>query len=120
MLTDIRTAALAAVAEVAAEHHGEISILYATKIVRDKLGCELREAIEAVKWARDRPAAASLPVGSIVATAVDAYVKSQGREHSAEPWSVTGVGDWHHSDADIDAMVRADEATIVRVGTGAS
>jgi hypothetical protein len=119
MPTDIRVVALAAVAEVADEHPGEVGILYATRIVRNKLGCELREAIDAVKWARERPPAASLPAGSIVATAVDAYVKSQGRERSAEQWSVTGVGDWHYSDNDIDAMVRASEATILRVGTGA-
>jgi hypothetical protein len=73
-----------------------------------------------VKWAIDRPPAATLPVNSIVATAADAYIKQQGREDSGQPWAVTGVAGWHYSDDEIDEILRADEASIVRVGDGAS
>lgn len=64
--------------------------------------------------------AAKLPVNSIVATAADAYIKQQGREALPEPWSVTGVSGWHYSNDEIGAMVRSGDATVLRVGDGAS
>ena len=109
--SQIRTAALAAAAKMAPDE----SIIYAVKEVRNGTGCELREAIEAVRWAQARPAAATLPVGSIVATTMDVWIK---REHPTEPWVVTGVSSWCYIDADISEMVRVDVATILRVGNG--
>ena len=119
-MDNIRTAALAAVAEVGPAWNGQAKVIQATKLVRDRTDCDLHAAIDAVKWAIDRPAAATLPVNSIVASPVDAYIKPQGREDGDLPWAVTGVSGWHYSDDEIDAMLRADQAAILRVGDGAS
>lgn len=118
-MNDIRTVALAAVAEVNATHEEQGTVIRATKIVRDKVGCDLRTAIEAVKWAIDRPAAATLPVGSVVATIGGAFFKEENSDEVFSPWAASHVngpiGDWH-----IDELVRDGRATILRVGTGAS
>lgn len=117
-MDEIRTVALAAVAEVSATHDEQGSVIRATKIVRDKTGCRLHDAVDAVKWAIDHPPADSLPVNSIVATPADAYIKQQGRERSPEPWSVTGDSGWHYSDDEITDMIQRGEATVLRTGTG--
>jgi hypothetical protein len=107
----IRTAALAAVAKMAPDE----AIVYAAKAIKDETGCDLRTAVEAIRWAQARPDAATLPVGSIVATTMDVWIK---REHPTEPWVVTGASGWRYTDADISEMVRADVATILRIGDG--
>ncbi len=111
----IRTAALAAVAEVNATREEQVSVIRATKIVRDAVGCDLRTAVEAVKWAIDRPAAATLPAGSVVATVGGAFFKEENSADSTVPWAATHLNK-AISDADIDELVLSERATILRVG----
>lgn len=119
-MDDIRAAALAAVAEVSATHEQQGSVLDATRIVREQTGCPLRDAIDAVKWAVDRPPAATLPFGTIVASPFAAvWVKEEESSIAARPWTAT-----HRpgtiSDAEVDKALRTGGATILRIGTGES
>ncbi|MGI5247526.1 hypothetical protein [Dactylosporangium sp. CA-139066] len=116
-MDEIRTAALSAVAEVPAEYEGQGRVIRATKIVRDRTGCPLRDAIDAVNWALDRPPAATLPAHSIVGSAHAAWFKEARPGQSHNPWVSTHT-EQYHSDAEIDDLLRTDRATILRVGGG--
>jgi hypothetical protein len=116
-MDEIRTAAIAAVASESATHDEQVSVIRATKIVRDKTGCDLRTAIDAVKWAIDRPAAATLPVGSVVATIGGAFFKEEDSEEVFSPWAATHVSG-PIRDEHIDQLVRGEHAIVLRVGTG--
>jgi hypothetical protein len=118
-MDEIRTAALTAVAEVSATHDEQGSVIRATKIVRDKTGCRLHDAVNAVKWAIDRPPAATLPVGSVVATIGGAFFKEEDSAEAFSPWAASHVSGPIH-DEHIDELVRGGRATVLRIGTGAS
>jgi hypothetical protein len=120
----VRTAALAAVAEVGAQSGNQSSVVTATGVVFRGVRCTLIEARDAVLWALAHPGAASLPVGSVVASTSDVWIKSGGYR-SAEPtmpWVTTACGTTYLNIANDDAitdMLRSDEATILRIGDGA-
>lgn len=115
----IRTAALAAVAELGAGYTGQQQLIHASKLVCERTGCDLRTAIEAVNWAVERPPAATLPVGSVVAAVGGAFFKEENSTNVAAPWGATHVNAAIHDDH-IDELVRSGRATILRVGSGAS
>lgn len=54
--------------------------------------------------------AADLPLGSVVASAANAFFKTGG----TEPWAVTGFANWCWPDADIDELLRSGGGTILR------
>lgn len=109
----IRTAALGAVTEAARAGEPLFKPALAKSVI-NKTGCTLREAIDAADWATARPAADTLPAGSIVAMADRAWIKP---ESGANYWHDTDGGDTY-SNADIDELVRTDRAAVLRVGDG--
>lgn len=111
-----RGAALKALDEVGRTAVG--ARLDATKAVRSATGCDLATALAAVEWAMARPPAASLPSESVVTTVGGAFFKEEDSSDSGYPWAATHVNR-QISDADIDELLRADRATVLRVGTGA-
>lgn len=78
----------------------------------------MRDAVDAVKWAIDRPAAATLPFGTVVAGRFAAvWVKEEESTVAERPWTATHIPGCI-SDADVDTALREGNATILRVGTG--
>lgn len=118
----IRTAALAAVAEVGTSWTGGAKVIQAMKLVRDRTECDLQAAKLAVEWAIERPPAADLPLGSIAAGTDSVFLKRDNRAEPTMPWSGTADGIYvnDYSDEEIDDMVQRGEVTILRVGNGAS
>jgi hypothetical protein len=115
----IHTAALAAVAELGEAWHGAAKTLQATKLVRDRTGADLRTAVEAVKWAIERPPAESLPFGTIIAgTFAAAWVKEEESSVAERPWTATHIPG-AISDVEVDEVLREGKATILRVGVAA-
>ncbi|GAA2623958.1 hypothetical protein GCM10010399_64140 [Dactylosporangium fulvum] len=116
MTTDHQAHALKALGEIDRSEPG--ARLLATKVVRAETGCDLPTALAAVDWAMDRPPAALLPHGSVVATAGGAFFKEESSAESPYPWAAS-----HRTgpitDAHVDELLRSDQATILRVGDGA-
>lgn len=76
----------------------------------------LRDLKEAVEWALARPGAASLPVGSVVATSGRALVKAGAPDDPEYPWrwgdALTATNE------QIDALIHGGYADVLRVGSG--
>ncbi len=116
---DLRAAAHAAILD-AADEPGPVQMV-AAKILRDRTGLTLIEVIGAIKWALEHPQAEHLPVDSIVALRSTVAVKRVMVDGDDEHWQVTRANvegtDWI-SNAEVDGMIQADGATVLRVGGG--
>jgi len=115
----IRTVALAAVAEVGSAWNGGAKVAQAMKLVRDRTGCRLTDARKAVEWAIERPAAATLPIESVVAGEGCVFIKVKADEPTL-PWRGFTGGAYvnQYGDDEITDMIQRDEASILRIGTG--
>lgn len=110
-MSDLRAVALAALAEVRAEHGDNGTVIRTLRLVRERrTDADFRTALEAVRWAVDRPPAAELPRHSIVGSKNAAWYKFGPRGW----WSTTSPRMF--LDSEIDEMLRDDRATVLRVG----
>lgn len=110
MSPELQSTALAAVAEALAKHGENGLLLRATKLIRERSGVDVRTALDAARWAAHRPPAAMLPPGSIVGSAEAACIKIKPLLwHSTDSPRAYG-------DHEIDAMLQAGRAHILRTG----
>lgn len=114
-MDEIRTAALAAVAEHGVSAPAGLDTIRAIKATMVATGCSLSDARDAVAWVKDRPAAATLPAGTIVGAIGSAFFKEENSSDSAHPWTATHITG-PITDDHVDELLRADRATILRVG----
>lgn len=115
MVTELQLAALTVYDEECAAH-GPGRIIQAVKALRDRGGAvALKDAVDAVRWAADRPLASSLPMGTVVADDRRAYIKT-GDPHPHYGWQ--GTGETFADDAKIDSLLREYGGQILRVGLG--
>jgi hypothetical protein len=96
--------------EGVAHDHGACGSLWDSADYRDVL----RAASHAERLGERERRAVELPIDSIVGSAHAAWYK----DYAGGPWVCTHSTQYHSND-EIDAMLQAGQATVLRVGTGA-
>ena len=114
----LQIAARAAVAQAVSEQpdRPEVHRPLAAKILREKVGGDLRDVVRAVDWAIANPEvrAADLPFGSVVAWGHSVFFKSSSGPSAG--WDETGNANCAPNVL-IDKVLQAG-AVVLRVGTG--
>lgn len=122
MPTVLERAAQMAVAQHPGKEGTELRVL-ATRTLREKTGCDVQTGIRAVDWAIANRilSAAEMPDGSVVATELKAWIKMQHPKVENQPvWLATGDDGLPWAlNRDIDRLLAAGEAAVLRVGSGA-